>query len=158
MVFVVNGTQRFLECVGTPVAPPVDGTTLLGPWYATAARWRPQTALFVNEATLLPVFLPLAPVRRAAEVISPRMRALVLLSIGTGLRQGEALGLTVDRVNLVRREVIVDRQLVKNVGQPPLLGPLKTPGTPEKMPSSVTNGRRRWIAVAATHKSALCSP
>src|SRR5437660_1650433 len=41
LVFVVHGTQRFLECVGTPVAPPVDGTTLLGPWYATAARWRP---------------------------------------------------------------------------------------------------------------------
>jgi hypothetical protein len=42
---------------------PLDGTTLLGPWYATMARWRPQTALFVNEATLLPVFLPLAPAR-----------------------------------------------------------------------------------------------
>lgn len=63
MVFVVHGTQRFLKRVGAPVAEQLDGTTLLGPWYATAARWRPQTALFVNEATLLPVFLPLAPAR-----------------------------------------------------------------------------------------------
>jgi hypothetical protein len=45
------------------VAGPLDGTTLLGPWYATVARWRPQTALFANEATLLPVFMPLGPAR-----------------------------------------------------------------------------------------------
>lgn len=63
LVFVVHGTQRFLERVGGPVAGPLDGTTLLGPWYATVARWRPQTALFVNESTLLPVFMPLAPAR-----------------------------------------------------------------------------------------------
>lgn len=63
LVFVVHGTLRFLERVGTPQGEAVEGTTLLGPWYATAARWRPQTALFVNEATLLPVFLPLAPAR-----------------------------------------------------------------------------------------------
>ena len=34
---------------------------MLGGWYAHLARGRPQTALFVNEATLLPVLLPLAP-------------------------------------------------------------------------------------------------
>ena len=66
-MFVVHGTQRFLERVGRPVPVPLDGTTLLGPWYATMARWRPQTALFVNEATLLPVFLPLAPARSVAD-------------------------------------------------------------------------------------------
>lgn len=78
--------------------------------------------------------LSLDGVRRAAEVISPRMRALLLLSVGTGLRQGEALGLTVDRVNLLRREVTVDRQLVKNVGQPPALGPLKTASSRRVVP------------------------
>lgn len=62
-MFVVHGTQRFLDRVGALAAEPVDGATLLGPWYATMARWRPQTALFVNEATLLPVFVPLAPAR-----------------------------------------------------------------------------------------------
>lgn len=69
--------------------------------------------------------LPLDGVSRAADAISPRMRGLVLLSVGTGLRQGEALGLTVDRVNLLRREMTVDRQLVKVVGKPPALGSLR---------------------------------
>ncbi|MFE3450815.1 DUF6933 domain-containing protein [Nonomuraea sp. NPDC059194] len=30
-------------------------------WYATVLFWRPQVALFVNEPTLLPVLMPLAP-------------------------------------------------------------------------------------------------
>jgi integrase len=78
--------------------------------------------------------LPLDGVRRAADVISPRMSALVLLSVGTGLRQGEALGVTVDRVNLFRREVTVDRQLVKVVGKPPALGSLKTASSRRVVP------------------------
>lgn len=44
-------------------AAEVESTTLLGPWYATIAKCRPQLALFVNEATLLPVLMPLAPSR-----------------------------------------------------------------------------------------------
>lgn len=34
---------------------------LLGNWYATALFWKPQVALLVNEKTLLPVLMPLAP-------------------------------------------------------------------------------------------------
>lgn len=34
---------------------------MLGDWFATAIFWRPQVAMFVNERTLLPVFVPLAP-------------------------------------------------------------------------------------------------
>lgn len=78
--------------------------------------------------------LPLDGVQHAADVISPRMRALVLLSVGTGLRQGEALGVTNDRVNMLRREVTVDRQLVKDVGKPPALGPLKTASSRRVVP------------------------
>lgn len=36
---------------------------MLGAWCATLLRWRPAVALFVNESTLLPVFVPLAPAR-----------------------------------------------------------------------------------------------
>jgi hypothetical protein len=36
---------------------------MLGQWYATAVFWKPQVALFVNESTLLPVLMPLAPQR-----------------------------------------------------------------------------------------------
>lgn len=35
--------------------------TLLGNWYATALFWKPQVALLVNEKSLLPVLMPLAP-------------------------------------------------------------------------------------------------
>jgi hypothetical protein len=38
-------------------------TGLLGDWYANVLFWRPQVALFVNERTRLPVFVPLAPAK-----------------------------------------------------------------------------------------------
>jgi len=57
--------------------------------------------------------VPLQP-RKAhdlADMINPRFRALILLAVGTGLRQGECFGLTVDRVDFLRHAVKVDRQL-----------------------------------------------
>ena len=38
-------------------------TTVLGAWYATVLRWRRPAALLVNELTLLPLVMPLAPVK-----------------------------------------------------------------------------------------------
>jgi len=78
--------------------------------------------------------LPLDSVHRAADSISPRLRALVLLSLGTGLRQGEALGLTIDRVDFLRKEITVDRQLVKVVGSAPELALLKTDSSRRVVP------------------------
>lgn len=66
-------------------------------------------------------------VRRLVEKTPERLKALVLLAALSGLRSGEILGLTVDRVDFLRREVKVDRQLVYVSGQPPYLGPPKTP-------------------------------
>jgi hypothetical protein len=34
---------------------------VLGDWYATLPRWRLPVALFVNEATLLPLLVRLTP-------------------------------------------------------------------------------------------------
>lgn len=52
---------------------------MLGQWYATDLRWRPQVALLVNETTLLPVLMPLAPSAtlpgRAAEEIATVLAA-----------------------------------------------------------------------------------
>ncbi len=45
----------------TPAGAGDVSTTLLGDWFATALFWKPQVALLVNERTLLPVFMPLAP-------------------------------------------------------------------------------------------------
>lgn len=53
-------------------------------------------------------------------------RALVHLGAAAGLRQGELFGLTVDRVDFLRREVTVDRQLRRASGDAPVFGPPKT--------------------------------
>src|SRR5665213_132276 len=63
-MFVVRGTKKFRDRVpgesrpGSIVEP---GTNILGAWYATVLFWRPQVALFVNEPTRLPLFVPMAP-------------------------------------------------------------------------------------------------
>jgi hypothetical protein len=61
-VLVVHGTKKFLDRAGE-LDPADEGmsTTVLGSWYATVWFWRPQVALFVNETTLLPVLVPMAP-------------------------------------------------------------------------------------------------
>ncbi len=85
------------------------------------------------EGTKLPkreprqvVPLSTAAVRALAEAVPPRYAALITLAAGTGLRQGEAFGLTVDRVDFLRRTLTVDRQLVRLAGQEPRHGPPKT--------------------------------
>ena len=61
-MFSIHATKKLLDRVKQPVMPPVpEPTTALGNWYATALFWKPQAALLVNERTLLPVLMPLAP-------------------------------------------------------------------------------------------------
>lgn len=48
---------------GPAVTPGETSTTVLGAWYATVLRWRRPAALLVNELTLLPLVMPLAPAR-----------------------------------------------------------------------------------------------
>jgi len=61
-VLVVRATKKLLGLVGPSTASDRErGTTLLGPWYANVLFWRPRVVLLVNEATLLPVLVPLAP-------------------------------------------------------------------------------------------------
>jgi integrase len=45
-----------------------------------------------------------------------RLRVAVTLAAGVGLRSGEARGLTVDRIDFLRRRLVVDRQLVTTTG------------------------------------------
>ncbi|MFZ6005375.1 MAG: DUF6933 domain-containing protein [Actinomycetota bacterium] len=67
-MFVVRGTERFLDRAGRVDATDGRGsTTVLGNWYATVWFWKPQVALFVNERTLLPVLLPMAPASTVVE-------------------------------------------------------------------------------------------
>jgi hypothetical protein len=81
-VFVVHGTKKFRDRVpGPPAAPLEVSSTALGAWYATVMFWKPQVALVVNESTLLPVVIPLAP---AASVLNrfPDSLATVLTAAG----------------------------------------------------------------------------
>jgi len=61
-VFIVHGTKKFLDRVSAQGVGADQPTTALGNWYATVVFWRPQAALLVNERTLMPVIVPLAPV------------------------------------------------------------------------------------------------
>lgn len=77
-MLVVHGTRKFLDRVGGSAAAPEErSTTALGAWYATVLFWRPQLALFVNETTLLPVLMPLAPAATVCERF-PGALAIVL--------------------------------------------------------------------------------
>jgi hypothetical protein len=63
-VIVVHGTHAFRDRVPGPAAGPGEtSTTVLGAWYATVLRWRSPAALLVNELTLLPLVMPLAPAK-----------------------------------------------------------------------------------------------
>lgn len=61
-----------------------------------------------------------------------RWRAMIRLMAGTGLRPGEAAGVTVDRVDFLRRTVRVDRQLL--LTRPPVFGPPKTSSSDRVVP------------------------
>jgi hypothetical protein len=82
-VLIVRATKKLLDRIGPPtLGGGEQATTLLGQWYATAVFWKPQVALFVNEPTLLPVLMPLAP---AATLLArfPQQVATVLAAHGT---------------------------------------------------------------------------
>lgn len=67
-MYTLRCTVKLLERVKpTLIAEPPPPTTALGNWYATALFMRPQVAVMINEVTLLPVFLPLAPASTLAK-------------------------------------------------------------------------------------------
>lgn len=88
-----------------------------------------------------------------AAAMPARYGALVLTAAGTGLRPGEVFGLTVDRLDFLRRSLRVDRQLVRVRGAGVALGPLKTSASYRSVPlaGTVTN-------VLAAHLSQWPAP
>lgn len=67
------------------------------------------------------------------DAVPDRYRAAVVLAAGSGLRQGEIFGLDVDRVDFLRRQVRVDRQLLALSGTP-TFGPPKTEASVRTVP------------------------
>ena len=82
-MLIVRATNKLLQRVGPPTLQEGEqSTTLLGQWYATALFWKPQIALLVNEPTLLPVLMPLAPAATWTARIGQQV-ATVLTAHGT---------------------------------------------------------------------------
>lgn len=79
-MFNLHCTKKLLDRINPNVQASTVGSTALGDWYATALFWRPQLALFVNERTLLPVVMPLAPAASLAQRF-PEALAQVLLAL-----------------------------------------------------------------------------
>ena len=70
-MIVVPGTRAFRDLVAGPAAGPDDtSTTVPRAWYATVLLWRRPVALFVNDRTLLPLVMPLAPAKRVSGKVS----------------------------------------------------------------------------------------
>jgi integrase len=71
-----------------------------------------------------------------AATITGRYSALVVVAAGTGMRQGEAFGLTTESVHWLERTLTVDKSLslVTGIGKGPTLGPTKTKASVRTIP------------------------
>lgn len=93
------------------------------------------------EPTKLPKKLPREIIPLATEAVAElvdnipnRYRCLVILAAGTGMRQGECFGLTLDRVDFLRRSVRVDQQMILLPHREPFLAPPKTNASHRTIP------------------------
>jgi integrase len=68
------------------------------------------------------------------EALADYYRAIIVVAAGTGLRQGEVFGLAPDRVDFLRRQLVVDAQLVLPPGAPPYVAPPKTAASYRTVP------------------------
>jgi integrase len=70
--------------------------------------------------------LNVTEVESLAVAVPDRYRALIVFAAGMGMRQGECFGLSIDRVDFLRKQVRVDRQLIAAQAGVPEFGPPKT--------------------------------
>ena len=111
----VEGTVRLLRAILR--AAVADRVIARSP--ADGVRLRRREGAIVVPLTV-------EQVRALADAAPAGLSAAVVLTACTGLRQGELFGLTVDRVAWLKREIVVDRQLVTPSSGPPAFGPCKT--------------------------------
>lgn len=93
----------------------------------------------VEKAPVVP--LTADEVHRLEDAAPPLLRAAIVRGAGTGLRQGEVTGLTLDRVAFLQRSVRVDRQLVTPPTGAPYLGPPKTAASYPQRPAAGSRPR-----------------
>jgi len=134
--------QTWVKKLSAKLAPATVELTVrtLASLYRAAIRDRlvvsnPCDGVRLPEKPRQRVAPPPVEVVRALDIAVPaRYRAAVTLGAGAGLRQGEAFGLTVDRVDFLRRSVRIDRQLVTPKSGPSTLGPPKRPASVRTIP------------------------
>jgi integrase len=137
-----SDVQAWVKSMTERLAPSTVGTVhgVVSGIFRSAVRDR---LIVANpcEATRLPKTtasrvepLPVQTVLALADAVPDRYRALVILAAGSGMRQGECLGLTVDRIDFLRRVLRVDRQMVAITGREPYLGPPKTSASVRSIP------------------------
>jgi integrase len=68
------------------------------------------------------------------EAMPAHLQAFVTVGAGTGMRRGELFGLSVDRVDFLRKEIRVDRQLVPGKGDVAAWAETKTPASVRVIP------------------------
>ena len=113
---IVSGVMRSAVRDRRIAANPCDGTRLP----------KAQTRRVVPPTT--------EQVLAVTDAMPEELRALVTMAAGTGMRQGECFGLTVDRLDFLRRTATVDRQLVTMPHQAPFLASPKTSASVRTIP------------------------
>jgi integrase len=104
-------------------------------------------------------FLEPQEVVRLAEAHPEHYRPLILTAAYMGLRWGELVGLPVSNVNLLKREITVDRQLVE-IASGVSFGPPKTRAgiRTVRLPSTLADVLGRHFASPAVQSSGLAFP
>jgi integrase len=126
--------QAWLNALSAELAPAT--VHAIAAWTTTILRAAVEDGLIAKTpATKLK--LPELPRRQVVPItraqldamvgaLPERYRAFAIVGASTGLRPGELLGLTVDRVDFLGRKVRVDRQLVTPPKGKPAFGPPKS--------------------------------
>ena len=111
------------------------------------------------KSSLVPISTDMVQAMR--EAMMPRYRLFVTLGAGTGMRRGEILGLTLDRISFDFRTIRVDRQLARTSSHGmPVFGLPKTPSSTRTIPVGdvVMAALREHLAEFGRHESGCCSP
>ncbi len=134
--------QAWVKRLSETLAPSTVGTAhgIVAGIFRAAVRDRCVSAS-PCDGTRLPreapreiVPLTIEQVHALADALPARYRALAILAASTGLRHGEAVGLTVDRVNFLRGSLRVEQQLSTVNGGTPFLSPPKTAASHRTVP------------------------
>jgi integrase len=134
--------QAWVRGLGDELAP---GTVRLVVQHARAIFRAAVRDRLISSSPVDGVRLPsseqraVVPLEREAvlaiiDALPERFRGVAIVCAGAGLRPAEAVGLTLDEVDFLRRQLSVRHQLASTPGGPAHLAPPKTPGSSRTIP------------------------